>query len=233
MTTHPTHQQDKGFASLAAVQVLGVVLAIGLTLYIRDDYTHPGWMLIVVVALLALTILVAACQQDLAPVLWGDVGGNLPGPSFLYRFNLSTAHKIYFLADFGVLAFLIHVTGGPQHSLYATFLFVLVPTSIALGKPSVTTVVTFAGITLFIFLTLLVIDPPKDFTLAGNGDLDRKIWLGVVTTACVLFPTLVYCIQKWKPRNTARGVPLQQTTVKTSLISTADHSSDSIAGVMP
>lgn len=229
---------DNGFLALAIVQGLGVVLAIGMTICIRKAYTIPDrWhacMLTVVVAVFGATIFVAACQEDLAPDLWVAFGGTLDefqkGPSFLYWFDLHTAHLIYFLADFGALAFLIYATGGPQQSLYATFLFVIVPISIALGLPNLGTVVVFAGITLAIFLTLLPLKPPKYFSAIETGNLARKGWLAGVTTACVFFPTLVFCIQNWGPGDTAAGATPQQTRVKTMLASPVDLEHIAMAG---
>ncbi len=221
-------EKDRGFVALATVQLLGVVLAIGLTFYMKDSYTPQIsyswylWMQIVVWVVLALTIVIAALQKDLAPILWDAFGGSLPGPSFLYRLDLDRAHLIYFLADFGALAFLIYATGGPQYSLYATFLFVIVPISIALGKPNLRTVVLFAGITLFIFLTLLWLGPRADFTPPEDGNRARKLWLGLVTTACVVFPTLVFCIQNWRSGDTVARARPHQTEARMTLTSSGD-----------
>jgi len=219
---------EKGFFALATVQGLGVVLAIGLTIYSRNAHAcripkhWHLWMQIVVWGVFGLTILVAACQRDFAPALMVDFGGDPCEWPFLYWFDLNTAHLIYFLADFGALAFLIYATGGPQHSLYTTFLFVLVPISIALGKPNVPTVILFAAITLFIFLTLLCAKPPKYFSASENGNRVRKVWLGVVTTACVFFPTLVFCIQNFGSGDNATGALSQQTGVETVSTSPGD-----------
>ena len=243
---------DTGFLALAIVQGLGVVLAIGLTFCIQDAHTckiPDTWLTTMkfsVCAVFVLTVLVAACQKDLAPSLWVDIGGTLPGPQFLYWLDLDAAHLIYFLADFAVLAFLIYATGGPQQSLYATFLFVIVPISIALGKPGVGTVVVFAGITLFIFLSLLWLKPPKYFAACDDenrarelglgtpseiGKRARKLWLGAVTTACVVFPTLVFWVQNWAP-NKAPGAALTSSKLVEQIVTPGDHDRDLEAGII-
>lgn len=211
LLAHLAGATNKGFFALASVQFLGVVLAMGLTFYINGaSIIRPipvGWhipMQVVVWVVLGLTIFVAVCQKDFGPQVWEAFGGDpAQTPFFLTWFDLGTATLIYFLADFAALAFLIYATGGPQHSVYATFLFVLVPTSIALGQPSVRKVVVFAAITLVIFLTLLWAKPPKYLMPLEDRNLARKVWLGLVTAACVLFPTLVFCIQSWGSDDTA------------------------------
>lgn len=211
LLAHLAGATNKGFFALASVQFLGVVLAMGLTFYINGAaIIRPipvGWhipMQVVVWVVLGLTIFVAVCQKDFGPQVWEAFGGDpAQAPFFLTWFDLGTATLIYFLADFAALAFLIYATGGPQHSVYATFLFVLVPTSIALGQPSVRKVVVFAAITLVIFLTLLWAKPPKYLMPLEDRNLVRKVWLGLVTAACVLFPTLVFCIQSWGSDDTA------------------------------
>lgn len=237
---------DKGFFALAIVQGLGVMLAIGLTISIKNAYScripdrWHAWMQNAVWSVLVLTILVGACQKDFAPGVWEAFGGTPPGPFFLYLFDLNASLLIYFLADFAALAFLIYATGGPQQSLYATFLFVIVPITIALGNPGLPIVLAFAAITLFIFLTLLGLKPPKYFTASENGTSPHKTWLAVVTTACVIFPTLVFCIQSWRPNTTMAGSLPQQTGVDTTLTSPADlellatpgdHGRKSVAGI--
>lgn len=240
-------KKEKGFVALATVQFVGMLLAINLTFFTKNAYSREipdGWhfaMLVVVWVVLGLTFFVTACQKDVAPSLWEDIGGNLPGPSFLCWFDLASAHRIYFLADFAALAFLIYATGGPQQSLYTTFLLVIVPISIALGKPNIKTVVTFASITLVIFLTLLCLDPVSHFKAVANTKFAPKGWLAVVTIACVIFPTLVFCIQNWELRDSGEGVTTQQTEETTTLapseyieeIATpGDHDRDLEAGII-
>ena len=225
LLAHANGTNNSGFIALAIVQLLAVVLALGLTFYTQDAYpcripaAWDSWIHKVVWAVGVLTVLVAACQEDCAPKLWLILQGTPPGPAFLRWFDLGTAHLIYFLADFAALAFLIYATGGPQQSLYATFLFVIVPISIALGQPGPFTVIVFAGITLTIFITLLCVKPPHYFRGADTETRARKQWLGLITAACVLFPTLVFCVRSWAPADTLAKAAQQQSGVATTMTS--------------
>lgn len=157
------HQQqlDVGFLGLFIVQFVGAGLALRLTHQARDLHLPPcpvpvhDHMCTVVWVVLAVTVLVAVFQRDL-PLLVVSAFGIVPkrrGPSIL---SLRVAVMIYFLLDFGALAMLIRATGGPERSLYTTFLYVLVPITIALQRQiGARTVVLFAVLTIGIFLATL------------------------------------------------------------------------------
>lgn len=204
--THPT-AEDRGFLALFIVQLVGTVLAFGTTISLKEDATSsfPWIKLIqlVIILVFVLTLVVAAFQRDLAPMFWRAFGGAPLEPRFLYRLDLHSAHLIYFLVDFAALAFMIYATGGSIESLYSTFLFIIVPISIALGNPGKRTIVIFASITVCIFIVLLWYPtPPAPVHLAGTTTI-HKIWFGVITAVCVFLPTFVFCIQHRDSRQMA------------------------------
>ncbi len=228
-----------GFLALLTVQFIGALLALRMTLAMKDAYNgiisddRYSRMQNVVWVVIAITVGIALFHKGFATLLLQGIGGSQIELNSYCIFDLKNAHLIYFLADFGALAYLIYSTGGPQQSLYTTFLLVIVPISIALGNPGLWTVGIFAVITLIIFLTLLWIKPPEEFRDSHRGGLAPKRWIAAVTSACIVFPTLVFFAQNIGSSSSASGATTQQNSIDTKLSLPVDHTRESVAGVTP
>lgn len=192
----PNKVETEGFMALLIVQLMGVLLAGGLTFSLSAVYGETfsaNWIFysrVVVSCILLLTMVIASFQTEFLSLFWSWFDFRPPAPKGV--FGVKQALCIYFLADFAALAVLIYGTGGSEQSLYSTFLFVLVPITIALGrKPGTEIVIGFAFLTIAIFLVLLWVHSTLDSN-GGASDGSRRIWFGVITTMCVVFPTIVY-----------------------------------------
>lgn len=194
---------DNGFLALFIVQLMGVLIALGLTFNLHKVYGDAfseSWCKAIqgtVMFVVILTLIVALGQKEFLSRIWGSFQFTPPSPDtiILVKISVKQALCIYFLADFAALAVLIYGTGGSEQSLFSTFLFVLVPITIALGRqPGSTLVILFAGITIGIFLALLWKHARLDPSSVVS-DKSRRYWFGSITTMCVIFPTIVYCLQ--------------------------------------
>lgn len=199
-----------GFMALLLVQSVGVLLAGLLTFSLHNIYGNnfsDSWILyirVVVGCVAGLTLGVACFQAEFLSQIWSWFDFIPPHPKG--GIGVTQALCIYFIADFAALAVLIYATGGSEQSLFSTFLFVLVPITIALGrKPGWEIVVLFAGFTIAIFLVLLWVHSTLD-PGSGVSGKSRRNWFGTITTMCVIFPTIVYCGQnRGEPRATSGG----------------------------
>ena len=202
------------FFALFVVQLMGTVLAAGSLIFIGEIYLESKFAPHAVVAMwgVVITVFVVTCvvafnHKDVGHRVWEGLGGDAAQLKRLRRFDLASAHLIYFLADFVALAVLMYYTGGSRESLYTTFVFVIVPVSIALGCPTKRVVIAFALISVFIFTALLYIPVPLVSTSLTELSSLRKGWFTAITVACVGFPTFVYCIQRRESQSLADIAP--------------------------
>lgn len=203
--------ESEGFMGLFIVQLMGVLIAIGLTLSLHKVHPDPipnQWLNVIYVLVglvFVMTIFVAFRQTEFLSFIWNVFKGAGAAPKGVIE--VREALCIYFLTDFAVLGFLIYATGGSEQSLFSTFLFVLVPITIALGnQPGWKIVLGFAGITIVIFLVLVWLESPAHIHHVNGVNYPRRVWFAIITSACVIFPTAVYCIQNLgQPQATSGG----------------------------